>query len=181
MNVHLSISPCHGVFSSHLIEIREHRPFPFLGLNKTFSHEMSCCTTGSCAEITPLLFIPCIHPLVQVLVSLRVTYFLLVFPWPMSHRVTCSGLQDTDLLFFACDTLSPVLSTKALEPEPCFHCQKSLLNCDGFRPCHYCIRRDLVTTCTTSVRRKEKHNKDNYSAIINTLPLPSMAIQLLPV
>ncbi|KAG2201031.1 hypothetical protein INT47_006575 [Mucor saturninus] len=44
--------------------------------------------------------------------------------------------------------------------QPCTHCQKAHLACDGGRPCQGCIKRDLGTTCSDVLRKKTKLNTE---------------------
>ncbi|KAI8983047.1 hypothetical protein BDB01DRAFT_792195 [Pilobolus umbonatus] len=43
--------------------------------------------------------------------------------------------------------------------EACNHCQKARLPCDGARPCQGCIKHELATSCSDSIRKKIKTNE----------------------
>ncbi|KAI9269788.1 hypothetical protein BY458DRAFT_475186 [Sporodiniella umbellata] len=57
--------------------------------------------------------------------------------------------------------------------EPCNHCQKARLTCDGGRPCQGCIKRDLSTTCSDMNRKKSKSHPAEQMLHPNVLSFAS--------
>ncbi|KAI8969352.1 hypothetical protein BDF20DRAFT_991129 [Mycotypha africana] len=61
----------------------------------------------------------------------------------------------------------------------CTHCLKANLSCDGGQPCQGCIKRDLISTCTQTIRSNKKLklniNNNNNNSIATVLAPITMA------